>query len=168
MDAVPSWKAYIAVTNAGSGAYGKECARLRQYGMSAVVQTHFIEASEVRPPSPSTQSKTHSHRSLSPSICIFLARLYSILKQTSPPLAFPSLPPPLHPCAQEEFASIHLPRLCASFEQGGRGDGGLAHLSADPGDDASAWVDTAVPQGIAVSGHSRRPEAHTHTDTPNR
>ena len=50
MDAVSSWKAYAAAT-ARSGAYGDECATLRAHGMAELVETHFVEAAEVRPSS---------------------------------------------------------------------------------------------------------------------
>jgi hypothetical protein len=47
-DAIPSWKAYVSATASGGGAhYGKECARLRQYGMAELVETHFLEAAQV-------------------------------------------------------------------------------------------------------------------------
>lgn len=47
-DAVASWKAYVSATAAGRGAYGAECAQLSKNGMTATVETHFVEATEVR------------------------------------------------------------------------------------------------------------------------
>ena len=49
MDATASWKAYIASSAAGVGAYGAECARLRDLGMSELVEAHVVESTEVRP-----------------------------------------------------------------------------------------------------------------------
>ena len=47
-DAVACWKAFVSATAAGHGAYGKECERLSAFGMTEVVETHFVEATEVR------------------------------------------------------------------------------------------------------------------------
>ena len=58
-DAIPSWKAYVTATASGGGAhYGKECARLRQYGMAELVETHFLEAAQV----PHPHSSRHAAR----------------------------------------------------------------------------------------------------------
>ena len=47
-EAVASWKAYVSATAAGHGAYGKECEKLSACGMTEMVETHFVEATEVR------------------------------------------------------------------------------------------------------------------------
>lgn len=47
-DVVSSWKAYVAATAAGHGGYDEACARLSARGMGEMVETHFIEATEVR------------------------------------------------------------------------------------------------------------------------
>jgi len=49
--AVASWKAFVAATAAGADAYGPECAALREHGMTALAETHFVESVEVRVPS---------------------------------------------------------------------------------------------------------------------
>ena len=65
-----------------------------------------------------------------------------------------------HPARQDAFVKSHLPRLCAAFEAGG--DGALA---ADHGDPSWKWVDSAVPTGIAVSGHPH-PFSRASLDSP--
>lgn len=62
-DAVACWKAYVSVTASGRGAYGAECATLREYGMTDMVETHFVEATEVRVTAPLSRCNlpsTHS------------------------------------------------------------------------------------------------------------
>jgi hypothetical protein len=49
--AVASWKAFVAATAAGADVYGPECAALREHGMTALAETHFVESVEVRVPS---------------------------------------------------------------------------------------------------------------------
>ena len=48
--AVASWKAFVAATAAGADAYGPECAALREHGVTALAETHFVESVEVRCP----------------------------------------------------------------------------------------------------------------------
>ena len=67
-EAVASWKAYVSVTAAGQGAYGKECERLSACGMTEMVETHFVEATEVR----SLLTQTHTKMTTTTITSLFL------------------------------------------------------------------------------------------------
>lgn len=148
MDATASWKAYIASSAAGVGAYGAECARLRDLGMSELVEAHVVESTEVRPrpsngfflPQPHPRSRTTTTQSPSPS------------------------PRPL---PQIEFASVHLPRMCEAFDRASAAD-----LPADHRDQSWSWVDDAVPAVVSVSRHPvvprRRPNPNPRPRSPTR
>lgn len=92
-DAVTSWKAYVSATAAGRGVYGEECGRLSAYGMADVVETHFVEATEVRAAKSRTASRQKKNNCEIPKH-LFLNNDDALQKQPTIP---PSQPPPLPP-----------------------------------------------------------------------
>ena len=122
--AVASWKAFVAATAAGTDAYGPECAALREHGLSALAETHFLESVEVRCP----VECAYVHADLAAS--------------DAAPDPVPSLPPSR--AKQAAFKTTHVPAFRATLERGG------PFLSSSHAHDSWAWVDDAFPSAIAA------------------